>query len=69
LTRLEELRKRAGKSRAQVAADIDMSERHLLRLEHGVTPLRRMHALAFARYYDVPVDDIDEWTERNGDAA
>lgn len=57
---LRELRAASGKTRAQVAADFDMSERHLLRLESGVTPLRRIHALAFARYYGVAVDDIAE---------
>jgi transcriptional regulator with XRE-family HTH domain len=58
---LKELRTASGKSRAEVARDFEMSERHLLRLEHGETKLRRIHALAFARYYGVPMDDIDEW--------
>jgi transcriptional regulator with XRE-family HTH domain len=57
---LKELRAAKKKTRAQVAAELNMSERHLLRLETGKTPLRRMHALAFAEYYKVNVDDIDE---------
>jgi transcriptional regulator with XRE-family HTH domain len=57
---LKELRERSGKSRREVAADFEMSERHLLRLELGQTPLKRIHALAFARYYGVSVEDIDE---------
>lgn len=39
---------------------MDMSERHLFRIEKGLTPLRRFHALRFARYYGVPVDTIEE---------
>jgi DNA-binding XRE family transcriptional regulator len=57
---LAAVRVRAGKSRAEAAAELDISERHLARLENGKTPLRRMHALAFAEYYKVDVDDIDE---------
>ena len=60
MTRLRELRNASGKSRAQVAADFDMSERHIYRLETGATPLKRMHALAFARYYGVPVSELDD---------
>lgn len=55
---LKELRRLAGKSRAQVAADLDLSERHLYRLEGGQTPLKRMHLIAFADYYGVEPDDI-----------
>jgi transcriptional regulator with XRE-family HTH domain len=57
---LKELRIASGKTRAKVAADFNMSERHLLRLETGETPLSRFHALAFADYYGVSVDQIDE---------
>lgn len=39
---------------------MSMSERHLLRLENGETPLSRRWALAFAAYYCVPVGDIEE---------
>lgn len=54
-----ELRTEAGKSRARVAADLTMSERHLYRLETGKSPLRRMLAFAFANYYGVKADAID----------
>lgn len=60
MPRLKELREAVGKTRAQVAADLDMSERHLYRLENGHTPLRKIHAVAFARYYGVDVADITE---------
>jgi transcriptional regulator with XRE-family HTH domain len=56
---IEELRETAGKSRAGVASDLNMSERHLYRLERGKSPLRRVLALAFAAYYNVDVDEID----------
>lgn len=59
MTALKEIRIAAGRTRAAVAADLDMSERHLHRLENGA-PLRRTLALAFAVYYGVPVDEIDE---------
>jgi hypothetical protein len=36
-----------------------MSERHLYRLEKGLLPLRRFHALRLARIYDVPLDVIE----------
>lgn len=54
-----QLREGTGKSRAQVAADLNMSERHLYRLERGKTPLRRVLALSFASYYGVNPDQID----------
>lgn len=56
---LEQLRKQTGRSRARVAADLDMSERHLQRIESGRQPLRRVLALAFANYYEVEVEQID----------
>lgn len=55
---LDALRKSTGRSRARVAADLDMSERHLQRIESGRQPLRRVLALAFANYYGVEVDEI-----------
>lgn len=53
------LREQTGRSRARVAADLDMSERHLQRLESGKMPLRRVLAHAFADYYGVEVDQIE----------
>lgn len=56
---LLELREATGKTRASVAADLDMSERHLYRLETGRSPLRHVTALAFANYYGVKVEKIE----------
>lgn len=56
---LKALREQTGKTRAQVAADLDMSERHLYRLETGRTPVRRLVALAFASYYGVDPAEIE----------
>lgn len=67
--RLESLRKAVGKTRRQVAEDLGISERHLYRLERGQTPLRRVNAYAFADYYGVNVDDIDEADGTNGGEA
>lgn len=60
---VQELREASGKSRARVAADLDMSERHLQRIESGRQPLRRVLALAFANYYGVKPQQIDGWQE------
>lgn len=65
---IAELRKATGKSRALVAADLDMSERHLYRLENGKSPLRRMLALAFANYFGVNAEEIDG-QESEGETA
>lgn len=59
MSSIQELREAAGKSRARVAADLNMSERHLYRLEKGRSPLRRVLAVAFASYYDADIDSID----------
>lgn len=67
--KLLELRDGKGLSRARVAADLDMSERHLYRLERGVTPLSRALALLFADYYGVDVEEIDEAPPRRRVAA
>lgn len=56
---VQELREATGKTRTRVAADLDMSERHLQRIESGNSPLRRVLALAFANYYGVDPDTID----------
>jgi len=58
--RIEELRIKAGKTRREVALDMDISERHLVRLERGHTPLRKHHRMAFARYYGVEPDQVQE---------
>jgi XRE family aerobic/anaerobic benzoate catabolism transcriptional regulator len=55
---IEQLRKERGLSRAALAARLDMSERHLYRLERGFTPIRRMHLLAVAEALDVSPADL-----------
>ena len=60
---IKELRKAKNLSRTRVAADLDMSERHLHRLETGQSPLRRVLAHAFADYYGIPVEKIDHQEE------
>lgn len=57
---LKELRIATGRSRAKVAADLGMSERHLYRLENGLSPLRKIVAYRFASYYGVTLDEIEE---------
>lgn len=56
---IQQLRESSGRSRALVASHLNMSERHLYRLERGKSPIRRVLALAFANYYGVDVADID----------
>ena len=58
---LLQLREATGKTRSAVAADLDMSERHLYRLETGKSPLRRVTALAFANYYGVKPEKIADF--------
>lgn len=60
---IKELREATKRTRTRVASDLDMSERHLSRLENGETPIRRVHALAFANYYGVAPDSIDGQVE------
>ena len=67
MSRLEEIRKQQGLSRAAVAARVGMSERHVYRLERGLSPLKRMHALAFAEAFAVDVAELG-W-ESNGEVA
>jgi hypothetical protein len=55
--RLKDLR--GKRSRQQVAADLDMSERTVLRHELGQTPLSRVHVLAYAGYYGVDPSEIE----------
>ena len=57
--RLTELRKAQGLTRPEVAAKLDISERHLYRLEHGHSPLKRWHKLALADAYGVTIDEIE----------
>jgi transcriptional regulator with XRE-family HTH domain len=56
---IKRLRSAAGKSRAQVAADLGISERHLYRLESGQSPISRRWCLAFAAYFGVEPEEIE----------
>lgn len=60
---LKQLREATGRTRARVAADLNMSERHISRLENGETPIKRVHAFAFANYYGVRPEEIDGQVE------
>jgi DNA-binding XRE family transcriptional regulator len=60
---IKTLREQAGRTRQQVAADLDISERHLYRLENQ--GLERRWVLVFAAYYGVPPEAI----ENGGGAA
>jgi transcriptional regulator with XRE-family HTH domain len=63
MSSLKQLRESTGRTRARVASDLDMSERHLARLENGKTPIKRVHALAFANYYGVQPHEIEGQVE------
>lgn len=67
--RLETLRRASGKSRAQVAATFDISERHLYRLERGITPLSRFHAIAFSEFYEVDISELLDAGEPDDEVA
>lgn len=58
MTGLRALRKAAGKTIDAVSRDLGMNERTLRRLEKGETPIRDIHAHAFAAYYGVTVAQI-----------
>ncbi len=69
-TPLELLRKRAGLSRPKVSVQLGVSERHLYRLERGVTPLRRPHAKMLADVYEISLAKVEAAARRtlNGKA-
>lgn len=53
---LKGLRAQAGLSTTDAAARLGLSVRQLQRLEHGTTPVRRLHILAMSVVYWVPVE-------------
>lgn len=57
---IKRLRIAAGKARSEVAADLDISERHLQRLESGDSPITRRWILVFASYYGVAPEAIED---------
>lgn len=56
---LKGLRAQAGLTIPQAAAQLGLSERQMYRLEHGKTPLRRLHILAMSVVYRVPADVVE----------
>ncbi len=60
---LQAVRVERGLSRATVAAQLEMSERQLQRLERGKTTPKRVHLLALAEIYDVPVEILEDGQE------
>ncbi len=46
--------------RQQVARDLNLSERTLIRHEDGTTPLSHLHIVAYAAYYGVSPDSFYE---------
>jgi transcriptional regulator with XRE-family HTH domain len=57
---LESLRREAGLSRPKVAQALSLSERHIYRLERGLTPLKRPYAKSLAELYEVPLADVEK---------
>lgn len=53
---LRRLRDETGKSRRQVAADLGIAERTLIRHEDGTTQLTPLLRRAYADYYGVDID-------------
>lgn len=61
---LESLRVQAGLSRPKVAQALGLSERHVYRLERGITPLRRPYANVLAELYEVSREEVEAAAER-----
>lgn len=57
---LLELRTKTGKTRVEVVGDLrSLTERHLFRLEKGITPLSVRRRREFAAYYGVAPESIE----------
>jgi transcriptional regulator with XRE-family HTH domain len=57
---IRELRNLAGKNQKQVARDLGISVSTVNRHEHGKTPLSDMHRIAYATYYGVSAESIEQ---------
>lgn len=66
---ISELRKRAGKTQAEVARDLRQSISTINRHEHGKTPLSEMHRRAYADYYGVAPESIEQPSKDEGRRA
>lgn len=60
MTTLLRLRTEAGKTLGDVADEVGMSASTVRRHENGVTPLSGLHRLAYATYYGVKADSIEQ---------
>ena len=57
---LKGIRSNTGMTLAQVAAELELSERQVRRLEDGTTPGKRLHWLALSVVYGVPVAAVEK---------
>jgi transcriptional regulator with XRE-family HTH domain len=60
MTYLHDIRQGTGKSQKEVASDLGISVSTVNRHEHGKTPLSDMHRIAYATYYGVKAEDIEQ---------
>lgn len=60
MTLLKQIRELTGKTQEEVAADLGISVSTVNRHEQGKTPLTRMLVLAYAAYYGVDPDSIEQ---------
>lgn len=60
MAQLIDLRKKTGRSQKRVSADLNISVSTINRHEQGKTPLSGLHRLAYATYYGVKQDTIEQ---------
>lgn len=58
-SRLEAVRDERGLKRPTVARQLGISTKQLERWEKGTSPVKRVHLLALAAIYDVPVEELE----------
>lgn len=66
---LQDLRERRDLSRKEVASQLGMTERHLVRIEREGVPVRGAYLLGLAAIYGVPVEEIKRAADRSKAAA
>lgn len=57
---LIDLRKKAQKTLAEVAADLGTTPSTINRHERGITPMSTFHRAAYGLYYKVKADSIEQ---------
>ena len=57
---LQAVREKRRLKRPSVAKDLGISTKQLERWENGTTPVKRVHLLALAAIYKVPVEELEE---------